>query len=115
MLRTCNFCDTEYSPRPQVKSPRACSKMSCQNQRQRSNEREWRQKNGGKYGSEYFRKWRKQSHQRKNRLAVELLESLKVGMTLRGRQEFDFGIFREFIGDFLGSLGMRSANKLCYH
>ena len=48
---TCEFCNTEFEPRPQVKNPRACS--NCQNARQRANEKEWRNRHLGLYDGKY--------------------------------------------------------------
>lgn len=113
MHNACEFCGNEYSPRPQVKNPRACRKRSCQAERQRGNEREWRELNRDRFGAEYFKEWRKRVHKVKTKFAIDLLESLKVGMKFRGHEEFDSALFGSFLGDFLDHLGMRSVNKLC--
>ena len=35
-MQICEFCHTEFIPRPQIKKPRACSHSACQKKRQRA-------------------------------------------------------------------------------
>jgi hypothetical protein len=112
-MNTCEFCGSDYSPRRQVKNPRACRKRLCQSRRQTANEREWREKNDKRFGAGYFSCWRKRSFRRRLEVRQSLIEALRIGMSFLGRQIFDIGFLSEFITDFVRSLGMRIVNKLC--
>jgi len=109
---TCEFCNSEFSPRPQVKKPRACP--NCQRLRQRANEKAWREKNLGCYDGKYHsakRDGRKAAIQEK---VTDLLRCIEVGGTLLGvpftkeiRDSFQ-GIFLKF----MFTLGIRIVNKV---
>jgi hypothetical protein len=109
---TCEFCNTEFEPRPQVKNPRACS--NCQKARQRANEKSWRNKHLGLYDGKYHqvkRECRKAAIKTK---VKDLIKCVEVGGTLLGIaitkeiQESFCDIFLKFFA----SLGIRRANKV---
>ena len=102
---TCKFCGTEYSPRPQVKNPKACKKQSCQTLRQRSNEREWRSKNYFRFDGRYYRNWRKSINKRRNEFRNTLIEALSLGLKFREIRDFDIDQISEFFADFCNRLG----------
>lgn len=54
-VHQCEFCGDKFQARPQVKNPRACSKIICQKKRQKSNELEWKQRNPSEFDSLYHR------------------------------------------------------------
>ena len=53
-MHMCNYCHTPFSPRPQVKNPKACPKGDCQKARQRGNEKHWRERNKVHYPKDYY-------------------------------------------------------------
>ena len=108
---TCEFCNTEFTPRPQVKNPRACT--NCQKTRQRANEKSWRNTSLGLYDGKYHqvkRECRKVEIQTK---VQDLVRCIEVGGTLLGlalTKEIQAS-FQEFFLKFLINLGIRRANK----
>jgi hypothetical protein len=108
----CEFCHTEYTPRPQVKKPRACAK--CQPLRQDANEKAWKDKNVGLYNGEYHRV-RRSGRTRKLRSKVEgWLRCMEVGGTLLGVSAFQTETRAELASaflKFLSRLGISHANK----
>lgn len=108
---TCNFCGIEYSPRPQVKKPKACKKKGCQTLRQRCNEREWRVKNHFRFDGKYYRDWRKSANKRRNEFKSTLIEALSLGLNFREICEFDIDQISALFSDFVQTLGLRPINK----
>ena len=108
----CEFCHTEYTPRPQVKKPRACTE--CQELRQAANEKAWKDKNVGLYDGEYHRV-RRSGRIRKLRAKIEnWIRCMEVGGRLLGVPAF----LRENRAElasaflkFLSRLGITHANK----
>ncbi len=113
MLHTCKFCGSQYCPRAQVKNPRACSNPACQAARQRANELEWHEKNRDRYGKEYYRRWRKNTHKRRLELQKKLSDAIKIGLTFNEGQSFDCQPWNDLVFGFFDSLSMRQINKFC--
>lgn len=108
---TCEFCSTEFEPRPQVKNPKAC--QDCQKARQRANEKAWRNKHLGIYNGKYHQVKRECRKAALKTKVKDLVKCVEVGGTLLGliiTKEI-----RESLGDillkFLSCLGIRYANK----
>ena len=53
-MHICEFCNNQYTPRKQVKNPRACNKDECQKARQRDNENAWKKRHFDQYDKEYY-------------------------------------------------------------
>lgn len=106
----CEFCHTEYQPRPQVINPRACGQAICQRDRQRANERAWRVDNRHLSSKEYHRVRREQRGRRVHTVAAAILKCIEVGSMFLG-QPVDCGAFSKFLIAFLSELGIRRANK----
>ena len=107
---TCEFCHSEFRPRPQVKNPRACP--GCQKTRQRSNENDWRKRNP-KYSDPVYHKLQREL--RKKRLiavAKSLSECIRVGKVMLGLS-LGMGELGLVLTEFLQQLGIRRVNKLC--
>jgi len=106
----CEFCNTEFQPRPQVKNPRACNKDSCQKLRQTSNEREWRKSNEHLDSKEYHQIRRKQRNEKINKLFLAIIKSLSIGVNFIGLP-FNIHSFSDFFKDIFLQLGLRKLNK----
>ena len=108
---TCEFCNTEFEPRPQVKNPRACS--NCQNARQRANEKEWRNRHLGLYDGKYHQVKRESRNAAIKTKVKDLIKCVEVGGTLLGiaiTKEIQES-FGDILLKFLFGLGIRRANK----
>lgn len=111
-LHTCEICGDFFTPRPQIKNPRACEKKSCQKARQRLNEREWREKNRPFIDPSYFRLKRQERHKVLRRITDKLFECLRIGNTFLG-SPVNLDKLRTFFFQFLKALGIRTAKKFC--
>jgi len=108
---TCAYCHKSFTPRPQVKNPRACSTRDCQKKRQRDNEKAWRINNKGLYGRDYHNS-QKQSRIREIRSkSASILRALKIGYDFLGGN-LDWVHFEVKVFQFFVSLGLRRLNKL---
>ena len=108
----CGFCHTEFTPRPQVKRPRACS--SCQKRRQRENEKAWKQRNLGLYDGKYHRRQRDDRTKEFKARIEQLVRCIEVGSSFLGavfsdesKAEFKAWLLIAVLG-----AGVRRANKL---
>ncbi|HLE12044.1 MAG: hypothetical protein A2504_05955 [Bdellovibrionales bacterium RIFOXYD12_FULL_39_22] len=81
---TCEFCNTEFTPRPQVKNPRACNNNPCQRLRQAANEREWRQLNDHLNSKEYHQIRRNQRIDKIKKINAVVIKSLSIGAEFLG-------------------------------
>lgn len=107
-MTLCQFCNKPFKARPQVKSPRACSK--CQKLRQKMNEKEWRNNNPGKYDQQYHKKQRKIRHKALNTLCLKVIEYINIGSVyLKGK--IDTGRLKPVITLFFRRLGIRNVKK----
>ena len=106
----CEFCNREFTPRPQVKHPRACFESSCQDARQRTNEKDWRNRQDEGGPDSY------DSLQRSVRMAgikeivAEILKCLNVGRRMYKMSNFSPEAADLFVQIFL-KLGIRKTNK----
>jgi len=114
-MHTCEFCSTEFKPRPQVKRPRAC--QNCQKLRQSANEKAWRSQHLGLYDGKYHSI--KRNDRRKLILdkIKDLIRCLSVGGTLLGLSfsEEVRALFVDTFFKFFWSLGIKHANKFWPH
>lgn len=108
---SCEFCNDHFHPRPQTANPRACTKTSCQEARQKVNERDWRVTNNRFVEPAYYAKRRKERFKLLKSLTDSVCEMVKVGATMLGKG-MNIEEFRQFLSRCLHSLGVRSANKL---
>jgi hypothetical protein len=107
-MHKCEFCNTEFQPRPQVKKPRACS--SCQVQRQRSNEKDWRSRNP-RYSNAIYHELMRRSREKKLKAVIEaLLECIRIGKTMSGLT-FEARELSSLLTEFVLGLGVRRLNK----
>ena len=110
-MHNCEFCNTQFESRPQVKNPRACSKEICQKKRQRFNEREWHLKNPG-YADKKYHQIRREQRKKKLELILQsIMKCLEVGKDFL---EINVSVnnFNGILRKFLFELGIRNANKL---
>jgi hypothetical protein len=108
-MHKCEFCHTEFQPRPQVKRPRAC--VSCQDKRQRSNEYDWRMRNPQYSSAEYHELMREKRKKCLKEAAERLVKCIEVGRDFLGVSLRMDGI-EIVLAEFLASLGVRRLNKL---
>jgi len=108
---SCEFCGEKFCPRPQTRNPRACP--NCQADRQKANEKEWRQRNQPIIPPppEYFVKWR----QRRRNLFEDLADSIvycisvvapKSGMTI------DEAVLSRMLRKLFFALGIRRVKQV---
>ena len=109
-MSVCEFCQSRFVPRPQVKRPRACSKDTCQVSRQRMNEREWHAQHRALYDKSYFAGQKDRRMRLLERLAARASACMKAGATVLG-EPLDWSIVSEEIMDLFLRLGMRRVNK----
>ena len=109
-VHKCEFCHTEFIPRPQVKKPRACNHSACQKRRQRANEREWKQRFSLYLDAEYHRSQRLERRKLLKSVVLGLLRCLSTGKELL---DFSFRVdlLSPVIEKFIFDLGMRQVNK----
>jgi hypothetical protein len=105
---TCEFCNTSFQPRPQVKSPRACG--SCQGIRQRNNEYDWRKRNPKYSNAEYHELMRGLREKRIKAIAETLSQCVRVGKEMTGTK-LEMKEFGLALTCFLLTLGVRRVNK----
>lgn len=109
-MKCCEFCLTEFHPRPQVKKPRACSRVECQKLRQIQNEKEWRERNPEYPGEKYYEIKRSQRKRRIQSIAKSLIKCIEVGGKLFGI-EIIMEDFSRILEELLFGLGVRRINK----
>lgn len=109
-MHICKYCHKTYQARPQVKSPKACPK--CQKKRQRENEKDWRNKNKGPHDAIYHKTKRLKRIEKLKVLAVELIQAIIAGFTLKD-VKINLVIFKKKFTLFFIALGIRRAKKLC--
>ena len=107
-----NFCHTSFLPRPQVKNPRACQLKSCQLERQKANEKAWREQNWGLYDSKYHSIRKVQRHRTINHMTTQVVSCIKAGKTLLGHH-LDLEVIKEYLAELFLSLGIRKLKKFC--
>jgi hypothetical protein len=107
-VHKCEFCYTEFKPRPQVKSPRACS--ACQRARQRDNEYNWRKRNPKYSSAQYHELRRNQRNERLKAIALDLSQCIRIGKELTG-VKVEMAVLGAALTQFLVGLGIRRINK----
>ena len=105
----CEFCLKNFTPRPQVKTPRACS--NCQRLRQRSNERDWHRRNQGLYDAKYHQSQRIQRHQYLKKCVEKIIRFCQAGSRLF-EEPVSISSLKQIMLPFFIQLGVRAANKL---
>ena len=113
MIETCKYCSSEYHPRPQVKNPQACKNRTCQQQRQRDNEREWHRNNDSRYDAAYHLKLRIKRNKKLKILRNNLTTAFETGATFHQFQVSNFSELVEQFCGFLSKLGSSELNKFC--
>lgn len=111
-MHECEFCFSQFTPRPQVKNARACGKRGCQQARQKSNEKAWHAKNPGLYDGKYHQVQRISRIRRIREVAHKFSNCLKTGATMLGVHIEGADIFGLLLS-FFSDLGIRSTNKFC--
>lgn len=111
-MTKCEFCHKSFTPRPQTKKARACDDRECQNQRQRLNEKEWKNKHKGEYGAKFYREYRVERFKVISQLVERIVRVLRIGCTAVC-ENFSLEDFKEVLLPFLSRLGLGRANKLC--
>jgi len=106
----CEFCNDKFSPRAQVKNPRACNKRSCQNKRQRSNEKQWHSQNPEGADSMYHRVTKLTRIRELRKISQKIAELLITGARFAGYHMESFH-FQSFVFEFFKHLGIRKVNK----
>lgn len=110
----CEFCKEEFTPRAQVKNPRACCKKSCQRKRQKINEKEWRDRNKGLYDKKYHNVMKQKRIEKLREYSKKLIKLIEIGQSY-----FDEALrienFKDYIFKFFIKLGIRKVKKLWIH
>ena len=106
----CQFCNLEFNPRPQVKHPRACGSSLCQGERQRTNEKDWRNLQSKTGSGRYDAVQRGLRNSAIKAIVAEILKCLGIGRRITGLPEFRPELSGFFTKIFLG-LGIREINK----
>ena len=105
----CEFCPVTFTPRPQVKRPRACP--NCQVVRQRENERAWHGRNRGLYDGKYHRIQRSVRSQQLQDCAKKVVRFCEAGSRFFGERIAIVGL-EAILTRFFEDVGIRAANKL---
>ena len=106
----CEFCNREFSPRPQVKYPRACFERSCQAERQKTNEKDWRNRQDVIRPNSYDSLQRGLRTAAIKKIVAEILKCLGIGRRMSGFSDFGASSVDFFTQIFL-NLGIRRTNK----
>lgn len=109
-MHICEFCNNQYTPRKQVKNPRACNKDECQKARQRDNENAWRKRHFDQYDKEYYEIQRDKRFREIQSVLESILDCLKAGIRLFGKQ-VDFDALKAILRPIFLQLGLRRINK----
>ncbi len=109
-MHKCEFCHIEFSPRPQVKNPRACKLDQCQAQRQRSNEKAWKERHSNEYDKEYHSIQRDKRLKAIEKVLESILKCFEVGSKLTGKN-IHIDDFKAYFATFIFRLGIRRINK----
>lgn len=110
-MTTCNYCQKQFKPRPQVKHPKACNDLNCQRLRQRDNEQDWHQRHREKYDNRYHDRMSKVRREKMLRYFSDLLEFFRVGSEFLN-VKVNFDEFLPVLKDLCFVLGIRRLNKL---
>lgn len=111
MQKTCNYCHAIYTPRPQVKNPKACNKPICQKKRQSANELDWQRKNKNLYDKKYHQIKRSKRLKEVDLIVNIIWQSLLTGLRFHG---FSLNSNAHFFTQIIASIGLRQLNKLYF-
>lgn len=106
----CTICGENFTPRPQVKRPKACFKWSCQRDRQKANEIAWRERSQERYDGKYHSLQRASRLKRLKEMVIKLMECLAIGGRMKNIH-FDGGCLEVLLLRALERLGIRACNK----
>ncbi len=109
-MHCCEFCHNQFTPRKQVKKPRACFDKNCQILRQRANEKAWKQKHIDQYDKEYHDIQRAKRLKEIETILKSILEFLNAGAKLFGKK-INFDHFKVHFAAYFLRLGIRKINK----
>ena len=109
-MHCCEFCHIQFTPRNQVKNPRACVTEKCQMLRQRDNEKTWKQKHLDQYDKEYHEIQRDKRDKEIEDILNSILKCIEVGIKFLG-QKIEFENFKVYFTTFIFQLGIRQINK----
>jgi hypothetical protein len=109
-MHCCEFCHIQFTPRNQVKNPRACVTEKCQKLRQRDNEKTWKQKHLDQYDKEYHEIQRDKRDKEIEDILNSILKCIEVGINFLG-QKIEFQNFKVYFTTFIFKLGIRQINK----
>ena len=109
-MHICEFCNTQFIPRPQVIKPRACNKSKCQRLRQRANEREWHRRNRHLSSTKYHRIRRRQREDKIKKLNKAMIKCFSVGKEFLGLP-VNTDILSSILFNSFLELGLRKINK----
>ena len=112
-MHYCEFCHIQFTPRNQVKNPRACVTEKCQTLRQRDNEKTWKQKHLDQYDKEYHEIQRDKRTREIEDILKSLLECLRAGARFLDKK-IEFQNFTAIFSDFIFKLGIRKINKFWF-
>lgn len=107
-MHRCEFCNTCFQSRPQVKHPRAC--QNCQKQRQRGNEKTWHFKHKTNFDRKYHAIQKAQRLGSIKSVSVNICHWIKTGALFYGNSFLNSDWENSFLV-FLVGLGIRKVNK----
>ena len=112
MLHTCEFCSTQFEPRPQIKNPKACNKETCQRARQRQNENDWHQKHKDFYikNAKYHKEQRIERYRLIMQIINDLLDAMFSGFRFK-KIQVNCELFKTLFHNFMCRIGIRKINK----
>jgi hypothetical protein len=109
-VHACEFCHIQFTPRNQVKNPRACLAEKCQTLRQRDNEKTWKQKHLAQYDKEYHEIQRDKRSREVEAILKSVLDCLRTGISFFNLN-VKIGQFEANFTPFFLGLGIREINK----
>ena len=107
-MHCCEFCNTLFKARPQVKHPRACK--NCQKKRQMANEKAWRERNKKLYDNKYHQIKKIHRNHYINDITKKITECIQVGRTFLNI-DFNPKTLHEYLLKLFQTLGVRQINK----
>jgi hypothetical protein len=107
----CEFCNSYFTPRAQVKKPRACQKKECQLKRQRANEKAWKEQQGDRFDAKYHNKKKQKRLSNLRDMAGNVIKCIETGLTFLGKS-LNIEKMRGYITELFYTLGSRRVNKL---
>jgi hypothetical protein len=109
-MHCCEFCYCQFTPRNQVKNPRACFEKGCQKKRQRDNEKTWKQKHLAEYDKEYHEIQRNKRNKEIEDILNSLFKCIEIGSKFLAKK-IEFENLKAHFTTFIFKLGIRKINK----